>query len=158
MVITSTVGTLTNRAVAIPSNGAPSSATKVTDVAATASFATSMSGAEEAPPQNAADSGSLKMTIDLVTNSLCYDMTWSITSTMGGGPVTAATIQNAPAGVNGPVVINLGLGGVPLNAHVAGCVGAPHPVLEAIVIDPSQYYMNIHTTERPGGAIRGQLG
>jgi hypothetical protein len=30
-------------------------------------------------------------------------------------------------------------------------------VLQAIVDDPAGYYVNLHTAEFPGGAIRGQL-
>jgi hypothetical protein len=40
----------------------------------------------------------------------------------------------------------------------AGCVGGQSPALLADIRQhPSAYYVNIHTAEFPGGAIRGQL-
>ena len=39
-----------------------------------------------------------------------------------------------------------------------GCASADREDLKAIFKDPSAYYVNIHTVEFPGGAIRGQLG
>jgi hypothetical protein len=39
-----------------------------------------------------------------------------------------------------------------------GCASADRAQILAIFHDPSAYYVNIHTTEFPGGAIRGELG
>jgi hypothetical protein len=39
-----------------------------------------------------------------------------------------------------------------------GCTTTDRESLLAIFKDPSAYYVNIHTVEFPGGAIRGQLG
>jgi hypothetical protein len=39
-----------------------------------------------------------------------------------------------------------------------GCVSDVDPALiEAIVTRPARYYGNVHTTDFPAGAIRGQL-
>ena len=40
----------------------------------------------------------------------------------------------------------------------SGCTSADRADILAMFHDPSAYYVNIHTTEFPGGAIRGQLG
>jgi hypothetical protein len=39
-----------------------------------------------------------------------------------------------------------------------GCTEADRESLVALLRDPSAYYVNIHTVEFPGGAIRGDLG
>ena len=38
-----------------------------------------------------------------------------------------------------------------------GCVSAPADVIAAIRANPSNYYVNVNTTDFPDGAIRGQL-
>ncbi len=38
------------------------------------------------------------------------------------------------------------------------CVIASAELAAAIVANPSDYYVNVHTPAYPGGAIRGQLG
>jgi hypothetical protein len=64
-------------------------------------------------------------------------------------------IHNAPAGVNGPVVVPFQQpAGVESPRH--GCIVDADADL--IVANPSAYYVNLHTpNEFPGGAIRGQL-
>jgi hypothetical protein len=64
-------------------------------------------------------------------------------------------IHRGAAGVNGPIVIDftslLATGNV-------GCVDVPdRHLLNDIRKHPDQYYLNVHTPEFPGGAIRGQL-
>jgi CHRD domain len=39
-----------------------------------------------------------------------------------------------------------------------GCTAASSESLDAILADPSAYFVNIHTTEFPGGALTGLLG
>ncbi|HEV2950530.1 MAG TPA: CHRD domain-containing protein [Actinomycetota bacterium] len=71
-------------------------------------------------------------------------------------PATAAHIHVGRAGVAGPIV-------VPLTAPdaegtSAGCVsGVDQGLLTAIKRHPRQYYVNVHTTDFPAGAVRGQL-
>lgn len=39
-----------------------------------------------------------------------------------------------------------------------GCIDASDASVDALLANPSGYYVNIHTTAFPGGAVRGSLG
>ena len=72
-------------------------------------------------------------------------------------------IHIAPFGVPGPVVVPLfpGVGvAVPVTDRQlrdSGSTAAPN-LVAAICANPGGYYVNYHTTDNPGGAVRGQLG
>ena len=71
---------------------------------------------------------------------------------------TASHVHLGAAGINGPVRIPF-FGGLPANlTAVTGSVTVmDQALLDAIAADPAGFYANIHTTEFPAGAIRGQL-
>ena len=62
----------------------------------------------------------------------------------------AAHIHSGAAGTNGPVV-------VPLTVK-PGCVTVTSTLAASIKAQPSQFYVNVHTAQFLGGAVRGQLG
>lgn len=75
----------------------------------------------------------------------------------------AAHIHKGKAGENGPVVANLAW---PQDGQAADCLDArlrptQFPLGDSVVADikanPEGYYVNVHNTEFPGGAVRGQL-
>ena len=79
------------------------------------------------------------------------------------GQGRAAHIHKGKAGENGPVVANLAW---PQDGQAADCLDArlrpaQFPIGDAVVADilanPDDYYVNVHNTEHPGGAIRGLL-
>jgi uncharacterized protein (TIGR03437 family) len=82
---------------------------------------------------------------------------------------TGLHIHNGAAGAAGPVVIGTPLSGtnsvalasgantVHVPAQVTGDNTTALTALRGLFDNPSQYYVNIHTTEFPAGAIRGQL-
>jgi hypothetical protein len=84
------------------------------------------------------------------SNQIC----WSITASNLATP-TAAHIHRGAVGVNGPVVVSLS---PPVDGSSTGCVSVDPDLLKDIMQHPENYYVNVHTTEYPGGAIRGQLG
>jgi hypothetical protein len=72
-------------------------------------------------------------------------------------PATAAHIHRGAAATNGPVVVPFTAPGADGNS--SGCVtAAPATVIDEIIANPAGFYVNVHTTEHPAGAIRAQLG
>jgi CHRD domain len=118
--------------------------------------ATSLNGAEEcsATACNTGDpdgSGSAAITLNVGQASVCWDITVANITL----PATAAHIHEAPAGVPGPVVVPLS----PPDAsgHASGCTSADPTLIQDIIDNPAEYYVNVHTTDFPAGAVRGQL-
>src|SRR4029078_372304 len=104
--------------------------------------------------------GTAAVTFDLSTpgsENVCWDLSYG---NLTGTPLQAHIHGPATPGVNGPVVI----GFTPFSAlgptSATGCrVLTP---LEAgiaadVVANPTNYYVNVHTIDFPGGAIRGTL-
>lgn len=74
----------------------------------------------------------------------------------GVGGLTAAHIHEGAAGASGPIVVDFGAtfsGG-----SASGSVAVDAETVAAIVSDPAGYYVQVHSSEFPAGAVRGQLG
>jgi CHRD domain len=71
-------------------------------------------------------------------------------------PATATHIHKGAAGSNGPVVVPFDAPGA--DGTSSGCATATASVIDDILANRSGYYLNVHTKEHPGGAIRAQLG
>jgi hypothetical protein len=70
--------------------------------------------------------------------------------------VVAGHIHRGVAGQPGPIVVSLQLPPGPAR-FFANCVPGDPSVLEEIVAAPQNFYVNVHTTVFPAGAIRDQL-
>ena len=70
----------------------------------------------------------------------------------------AAHIHRGRKFENGPVVVPLTQPTSGDPGASSGCVDATAKLARAIKRHPSSYYVNVHTTEFGGGAVRGQLG
>lgn len=119
---------------------------------ATQRFTTSLSGAAEVPgPADPDGSGTATITINRGLTEVC----WTISVSGITLPAIAAHIHVAPAGVAGPVVVPL----TPPDAagNSSGCATVDRDLAKAIAKDPAAYYVNVHTTDFPAGALRGQL-
>jgi len=80
-------------------------------------------------------------------------------------PIILSHIHQAPAGVNGNVVVDTGLRNtapVVLTSGSAsfersGIVVTPVDIATQIVANPAAFYFNSHSALNPGGVVRGQL-
>jgi hypothetical protein len=80
----------------------------------------------------------------------------------GDETFTQAHIHKAPAGANGPIHWDFFLLPDPdlIGPHPSlRGVASPRAVanLADLLANPDQYYVNVHSTAFPGGAVRGQL-
>lgn len=82
---------------------------------------------------------------------LCFGLTAKNIST-----TTGAHIHRGNRGTNGPIVVELVKPNGDPGAS-SGCADVSAATANAILKNPRKYYWNIHSTEKPGGAIRGQV-
>ncbi|HEX5590900.1 MAG TPA: CHRD domain-containing protein [Candidatus Limnocylindrales bacterium] len=111
-----------------------------------------MTGAEEAPgPGDPDGSGTAWFTFNSGQGEVCFALHVEDIVL----PAIGAHIHIAPAGSPGPVVVPL----TPPDAtgHSSGCVSADPALVKAIRKSPSGYYVNVHSTDFPAGAVRAQL-
>ncbi len=94
--------------------------------------------------------GFVKIKVHPEQEKLCVNL-----RVYGIEPATAAHIHEAPAGQAGPVVVNLPTPNA--KGHANGCVTVAKDELEEILGNPSHYYVNVHNSVYPAGAVRGQL-
>jgi CHRD domain len=121
-------------------------------------FETTLVGSEEAPgpgDPNATGFGRVKIPRANSNSRLCFKLSWADID----GTVTMAHIHRNPAGVAGPVVVTLFMENLPGTGGKKGCIRGTDPnLLKDIRQNTTNYYLNVHSTVFPPGAIRGQLG
>jgi len=110
-----------------------------------------LSGPQEVPGPGDADAiGEGSVTIDVDEGTVCWQY-----NVAGIAFLSAAHIHTGGEGESGSVVVPLSIADGSFPA--SGCTTAGADVIEAIVANPIGYYLNVHTDEFPGGALRGQL-
>jgi hypothetical protein len=99
--------------------------------------------------------GHARITLNPGTGEVCWDITVSGLTSL----VTRSHIHNAAAGSNGGIVIDFfnNLAGIP-GTEFTGCTQSSRTLILDVFHNPSNYYVNVHSIARPGGAVRGQLG
>ena len=110
------------------------------------SFVAFLSGANEVAAGDPDGFGIATVIIDVSANTV----SWSFLANNIATPLSGSHIHNGPAGVNGPVIVDFS-GTLSGN----GLIDA-----DLALITPSNaasFYVNLHNTAFPGGAIRGQL-
>jgi hypothetical protein len=91
-------------------------------------------------------SGAFTATVNLGRQQLCYTLTAT-----GLTDITAAHIHVKPSG---DIVVPLA---APTTGSSSGCVAVARTLLQQILATPANYYVNVHTTAAPAGAISGDL-
>jgi hypothetical protein len=121
----------------------------VPSLADTVKFQATMSATSEVPPTKSTGSGEATATLDTVTHQLTYDVTFKGFAS----DVTMAHFHGpAAVGKNAPVVVPLG---VKPTSPIHGTVTLTPEQQQQLV--SGQWYANVHTTNNPAGAIRGQM-
>jgi hypothetical protein len=111
---------------------------------------TNLTGDVEVPKGDTSASGTASVKVS--DSQVCFNVRWS------GIKATASHIHLAPKGKAGAIVVPFFKSSTPLSATTkSGCTEVSATLAKAIATDPSAYYVNVHDTEFPKGAIRGQL-
>lgn len=106
-----------------------------------------LSGAAETPPTSGDATGMFMGRLNPGAGQLCYTLTSQKLDAL-----TMAHIHVGAEGVAGPPVVFLAPS-VPTET----CIAVDKDLAAKIVARPGDYYVNIHNTPYPKGAIRGQL-
>jgi hypothetical protein len=116
---------------------------------------TSLTGKEEVPgPGDPGGTGQAWVTVE--GNRVCWKVSWSGLSQ----PATASHIHFAAKGIAGAVVVPFFGDGRKASGKGVdqGCTTVQNAaVTNGLRNNPSSYYVNVHTSQYPKGAIRGQL-
>ncbi len=109
-----------------------------------------LSGKAEVPgPGDADGSGTASITLNHDQGQVCYDITVKDIQAP-----TAAHIHAGAAGKSGGPKVTFKAAA---DGSWKGCASADKAVIKDIMENPANYYVNVHNTEFPNGALRGQL-
>lgn len=123
-----------------------------------------LKGANEVPPADPDGRGRGTMTFEVRGDELCFSVRFDDI-----GAPNRGHIHTGVAGSNGGIAVTLFELADPITTQFDGrhdelekgrlsrCVPADPAVLAAIAQNPAAYYVNLHNSRFPGGAVRGQL-
>jgi len=113
----------------------------------------SLTGAEEVPGPGDEDAeGTAVVYLRADSNEVCVDISvQNITL-----PATAAHIHQAPAGQAGDPVVPLTAPGE--DGLSSTCATVEATLMQDMLNNPENFYVNVHNADFPAGAARGQLG
>lgn len=117
--------------------------------AAPVTFEVQALGANEIPAVSGPGSAFGRFTFDKDTKVLTYAVT---VSGLSPNLVTAAHIHRGAVGVNGPIVHTLSATGF---TQISGTITLSDA--DVADLEAGRFYLNVHSTDNPGGFARGQL-
>jgi hypothetical protein len=110
-----------------------------------------MTGAAERPgPGDPDGTGTATFRVNPGQGEVCYTL-----SVQNIEAATAAHIHRAPPTSAGPIVVHLN---APTNGQSSGCASVSRTLAKELIQTPEAFYVNVHNTPFPAGAVRGQLG
>lgn len=110
-----------------------------------------LSGAAEAPGPGDADGGGVfRARLDPKRELMCYELTVTAIA-----EPNAAHIHRGAESEQGQPVVTLD---APAGGETRACVTVPADLIGEITGEPGAFYVNVHNSVHPGGAVRGQLG
>ncbi|GGU36083.1 CHRD domain-containing protein [Lentzea flava] len=120
-------------------------------------FSADLDGKQEVPtpggPAVGDEDGSAKALVEVRGDRVTFALEWKKTA-----PITLGHIHQGVAGQNGPVKVGLFTTPMPDTVSAAAGQTVIDPKLaEDIRKNPAGFYVNLHSTDRPGGAVRAQL-
>jgi hypothetical protein len=118
-------------------------------MAETVHFTASLDGASETPPNTSAGKGAA----DLTLNTDSKTLTWTVTYSDLSGPATMAHLHG-PAAVGAAAGVQVPLT-PPLDSPMKGAAALTDGQIGDL--RGGLWYVNIHTSQHPGGEIRGQI-
>ena len=113
-------------------------------------FTVQMTGAAERPgPGDPDGSGTAVFRVNAGQGQICYTLV-----VQDIDPATAAHIHRAPPTAAGPVVVPLD---PPTDGSSENCATVTRELAQEIIRSPTSFYVNVHNTPFPAGAIRGNF-
>jgi hypothetical protein len=110
-----------------------------------------LTGEAESPAADPVGTGTATIRLRLGQGQACFRIT-AANITL---PSVGAHIHRGAAGTSGPIVVQLRA--PTASGSSSGCVAVSRALVRELLTAPSQFYVNVHTTDFPGGAIRGQV-
>jgi Cu/Zn superoxide dismutase len=110
-----------------------------------------LTGEAEQPAADPVGTGTATIRLRRGQGQVCYQVqAQNITL-----PSAGMHIHRGGDDANGPIVVQMRAPGS--SGSVSGCSNASRALVAQILANRAGFYLNVHTTDFPGGAIRGQL-
>jgi hypothetical protein len=144
-------GHLRHAADIIPAPSGACPRTVLTPTSGGTEFTIAMTGEAESPAGEPAGTGTATVRARRNQGQVCFSMQVQNMTL----PSVGAHIHTGAAGTSGDIVVQLRAPNA--SGAASGCVAASRSIVNQILANAAGFYVNVHTTEFPGGAVRGQL-